>query len=295
MKNIILDTDIGIDCDDAVALGLAASLMRTGKCEIKAVTCSTTREGAAQSADAILRYYGLNIPVGEMRLPQLLCDFTNKYAKAVAEKYGGRTSEIDSVTLMRKTLAESRGKVTIACIGPLCNMASLFLSGADEYSPHDGISLVKEKVDAVYAMAGNFLSDGEPVICEWNIEQDIQSAREFARLCPVPVIYMPHEVGLQVFTYPRKTSNPVWYAMQCFARYDGEDEATFKRWSWDPITCLLAIEGSCAGLMLSEKGRVEIDGRGITTLTPCKNGKDRYIVLQDAAAVESVVNRMIEE
>ena len=80
MKNIILDTDIGIDCDDAVALGLAASLMRTGKCEIKAVTCSTTREGAAQSADAILRYYGLNIPVGEMRLPQLLCDFTNKYA-----------------------------------------------------------------------------------------------------------------------------------------------------------------------------------------------------------------------
>ena len=85
MKNIILDTDIGIDCDDAVALGLAASLMRAGKCEIKAVTCSTTREGAAQSADAILRYYGLNIPVGEMRLPQLLCDFTNKYAKAVAE------------------------------------------------------------------------------------------------------------------------------------------------------------------------------------------------------------------
>ena len=45
MKKIILDTDIGIDCDDAAAIGMLLQLEEEGKCFVEGITTCTTREG----------------------------------------------------------------------------------------------------------------------------------------------------------------------------------------------------------------------------------------------------------
>ena len=54
MKRIILDTDIGVDCDDAVALAMLIGFAKSGHCSIEAITTSTTRRGAVASVRARL-------------------------------------------------------------------------------------------------------------------------------------------------------------------------------------------------------------------------------------------------
>ena len=134
-KQIIFDTDIGMDCDDAAALGILLNAHKRGECEILAITASTGREGATATVNAICDYYGVNgIPVGRMKR-MLLCDGVNNYARAVMEKYGTEDVETDAVPLLRKTLAEAAGKVSVIAVGPLSNLEELLKSKADEFSP----------------------------------------------------------------------------------------------------------------------------------------------------------------
>lgn len=283
-KRIVLDTDIGIDCDDAVALGAVLGRAREGKCELLAVTCSTMREGAPETAKAVCDYYGINVPIGRTELPPLACDFDNNYARAVAEKYGAKTPEIGAVGLIRKTLAEADEKIVLVAIGPLCNMAELLRSGADEYSDMSGEALVTEKVSEIYVMGGAFRpkADGKPT-AEWNILQDVGSARYFAANCPVPIVFSPHELGARVFTYPEDMPEPVRYSMTSFAEAAGESVDGFKRESWDPVTCLAAIDGEKYGLKIGENGVVSIDEEGVTSFVPDKNGKHRILRLVGGA------------
>ena len=74
MKRIILDTDIGIDCDDAAAIGMLLQLEEEGKCFVEGITTCTTREGAVETVRAIIRYYGKDKEIGAMREPGIPCD-----------------------------------------------------------------------------------------------------------------------------------------------------------------------------------------------------------------------------
>ena len=124
-KQIIFDTDIGMDCDDAAALGILLNAHKRGECEILAITASTGRDGATATVNAICDYYGVNgIPVGRMKR-MLRCDGVNNYARAVMEKYGTEDVETDAVPLLRKTLAEAAGKVSVIAVGPLSNLEEL--------------------------------------------------------------------------------------------------------------------------------------------------------------------------
>ena len=52
-KQLIFDTDIGMDCDDAAALGILLNAHKRGECEILAITASTGRECATATVKAI--------------------------------------------------------------------------------------------------------------------------------------------------------------------------------------------------------------------------------------------------
>jgi len=58
MIQIILDTDIGMDCDDAGALLILLRLMEAQKCELLAITHCTSNPYGAMAINAIDRYYG---------------------------------------------------------------------------------------------------------------------------------------------------------------------------------------------------------------------------------------------
>ena len=297
MNKIIFDTDIGMDCDDAAALGILLNAHKRGECEILAITASTGRDGATATVNAICDYYGINgIPVGRMKR-MLQCDGVNNYARAVMEKYGTKDVETDAVPLLRKTLAEAAGKVSVIAVGPLSNLEELLKSKADEFSPLCGAELVKQKVDKLYVMIGSFPQNfGGKRFREWNLLQDVPAARYVIENWCTKKVYLPHEIGAAVFTEMGQNENPVWYSMKNFAIANGVDISNgYRRESWDPVTCMIALCKKDSKFVFSDAGTIAVTPDGMTEFTPDEHGKMRYVsVKSDLPAIESELNRILK-
>lgn len=297
--DIILDTDIGMDCDDAVALGVLIKAQNDGRCAIRAITAATAREGAISCVRSILGYYGAPEPVlGKLESTFLKCDYVNYYAKAASDKFGFPDDADDAVKVLRRTLATSPAKITLITIGPLTDIADLLRSGADEISPLSGAELMREKVDKVYAMAGSFAgnyADGN-AFREWNVLQDIESARVFCERCPAPVVFLPHEVGNKIFVDQPAAENPITFCMRTFCEEWAKKPADgFRRESWDPVTCMIALDENDKKFVYSDYGKIAVNPDGMTVFTPDPNGKDRYVsVKSDLSAIENELNGMLK-
>lgn len=299
-KKIILDTDMGVDCDDAAALAILLNKQNLGEIEILCVTASSTREGATGTIRAIADYYGAELKIGAMAYPALECDKINNYGKIVKDTYGTRDSERDAVDLLRETLSKQEEKVTFICIGPLTNLSRLLQSRSDCYSDLNGIEFVKEKVDIIYSMGGSFEQNKNradfflDVLPEWNILQDIPSSKYATENCPVGIVFLPFEAGRYVMTKMGKGENPVWFSMKNYAINEHLPyEPVFKRMSWDPVTCLCATDGCKEYYDYSPEGKVSVDERGNTVFTEGK-GKDRIVLLKEGyLRIEELVNSMI--
>ncbi len=301
IKKVILDTDMGVDCDDCVALGLLLNKHVNKECEVLCVTASSARDGATATIKAICEYYNVEVEVGAMAQPKLPCDEINSYATAVKTKYNLIDSSVDAVKLIRETLANSNEKITFIAIGPLVNVRRFLESQGDEISPKTGIELAKDKIDALYIMGGSFIENyeilemkRERLFPEWNILQDIESAQIVANTFPNDTYFVPWEAGFEVFTDINDGDNPVWFAMQEHARYQGCEINGYKRDSWDPVTCLLATQDCSKYFDFSKPGKVTISDKGITTYTEC-DGKTRITILKKSFKdIASVINAQIE-
>lgn len=151
---VILDTDIGLDIDDALAL---AYLLRQPRCELMGVTtfcgCAETR---ARLASAICTAAGRpDIPIHPgvddcILVPQREC-----YAQqsAVLNKWPHQNDfpKRDALDFLRQTIRENPGEIVLLEIGPPSHIARLFLM--DEEIP----SLLR----GLYLMGGKFGSAGE--------------------------------------------------------------------------------------------------------------------------------------
>ncbi len=297
-KQIIFDTDIGMDCDDAAALGILLNAHKRGECEILAITASTGRDGATATVNAICDYYGVNgIPVGRMKR-MLQCDGVNNYARAVMEKYGTEDVETDAVPLLRKTLAEAAGKVSVIAVGPLSNLEELLKSKADEFSPLCGAELVKQKVDKLYVMIGSFSQNfGGKRFREWNLLQDVPAARYVIENWSTKKVYLPFEIGAAVFTEMGQNENPVWYSMKNFAIANGVDISNgYRRESWDPVTCMIALNENNPLFIYSPEGTVTVDGDCVTLFEEKTGGLDKYLsVNSDLKGIEKLLNLSVEK
>lgn len=297
-KQIIFDTDIGMDCDDAAALGILLNAHKRGECEILAITASTGRDGATATVNAICDYYGVNgIPVGRMKR-MLQCDGVNNYARAVMEKYGTEDVETDAVPLLRKTLAGAAGKVSVIAVGPLSNLEELLKSKADEFSPLCGAELVKQKVDKLYVMIGSIPQNfGGKRFREWNLLQDVPAARYVIENWGTKKVYLPHEIGAAVFTEMGQNENPVWYSMKNFAIANGVDISNgYRRESWDPVTCMIALNENNPLFIYSPEGTVTVDGNCVTLFEEKTGGLDKYLsVNSDLKGIEKLLNLSVEK
>lgn len=297
-KQIIFDTDIGMDCDDAAALGILLNAHKRGECEILAITASTGRDGATATVNAICDYYGVNgIPVGRMKR-MLQCDGVNNYARAVMEKYGTEDVETDAVPLFRKTLAGAAGKVSVIAVGPLSNLEELLKSKADEFSPLCGAELVKQKVDKLYVMIGSFPQNfGGKRFREWNLLQDVPAARYVIENWGTKKVYLPHEIGAAIFTEMGQNENPVWYSMKNFAIANGVDISNgYRRESWDPVTCMIALNENNPLFIYSPEGTVTVDGDCVTLFEEKTGGLDKYLsVNSDLKGIEKLLNLSVEK
>lgn len=288
MIHLILDTDIGPDCDDAGALALLNCLADRGEAELLAVgNCRFYSEGSG-CIDAICRYYGRkDIPVGETQRevfgerPEW--EKYNKYIAAHFDNAYREEQAQDVVALYRRTLAaQPDHSVVFVAIGPLTNLGDLLCSRPDGISALDGAALVEKKVSALFAMAGRF--GAQAAEAEWNVTEDIAAARAVIESWPTPVTLCPYELGLPVTTGARLVQhglaeNPV---RKAYERYCGEG----GRSSWDPATVYAAVRGCGALFGLSEAGVITVDAAGVTSFQAKPGGSRRY--LKAAAPAEEI-------
>ena len=287
MKKLILDTDIGADCDDIVALDYLLKKMKMGECELAAITACTTRRYASAATKRILDDFGYSfIPVGTYEGEPLSCDSFDHYAEELAR--GISIDSENATKMMRKILANNE-KIDIVCIGPLCNIASLLRSAPDEASSRNGFELVKEKVGKLYVMGGAFeFCSGEAPFVEWNFEQDLKSAKMVLREFPNEIVICPSEAGARVMTFKANTEGLTHEAMDIFFKSINKSHL-LSRPSWDPLTCMVALKED--SFHFSDSGFVQISEEGYTRFSPMKEGPIKYLDLNnDFKAIEKCLN-----
>lgn len=170
-----MDTDIGSDSDDVGAMMVLHRLRQAGECNLLAVTSSTSRKDSVAIIDVINRYYGADVPTGNVKGKKCSEGGTHgMYSRAVAFAYGSRYIKEEpenAVTVLRRALAAAKDKVRLVTIGSFANVAGLLKSGADGISPLSGAELVERKVSEMYSMAGNFKGVtnfyGYEFVAEW--------------------------------------------------------------------------------------------------------------------------------
>lgn len=304
-KQIIIDTDLGGDCDDVGAVSLANIMHNQGLIDIKAITYTTSLEWGPLCVDAINHYYGNDdIPVGVTSRTNFCEENTNKYAEAMSKAfYHNKTCKKDftnAVRLLRKVLAEAEdNSITLAFIGQLNNGADLLDSTPDDISPLNGVELVAKKVAEVVIMGGLFKEENETVyFCgypyerEYNILCDIESSQKFIKNLPCKVVFNDFKVGYQIHTGKplldkMDLSHPITFAYNLFQNAPRE--------SWDLLTVWYAALGASDLFTLSNSGTVEVLDDGTTIFSENENGKHYYIrINKDIQYVENRIDHVLE-
>lgn len=290
MVKIIIDTDMGPDCDDAGALALAHNLQRRGECEILAITHCTSPIEGTNTISAINAFYNNeNIPVGRCRRDDFLNgEFQLKYTSVISKKYlesHCQPKYYDAVKLLRKILSENTDVVFIT-IGTFNNIAALLKSEPDEISPYSGIELVKRSVKFFSTMGADF-RDGEPW-AEFNVRMDIEASKFFSLNCPVKIVYSPCLMGEEISTGKTlkcaSSDNPVRMA------YDIYTDGKILRYSYDLLSVYYGVRG-CDGIFKeNENLTITFDDKGYTFFKT--GGKDSY--LENMADKETIENKLEE-
>jgi inosine-uridine nucleoside N-ribohydrolase len=296
--SLILDTDMGNDIDDALALAMIHALQTRGECRLLGVTVSKDNPLAPAFVDVVNTFYGrgTDVAIGTVRDGKTPDERTFLRPIVTAMHNGrpryARTRAIgdypDAVRTLRKLLAaEADRSVVIVMIGFSTNVARLLDSPADEFSPLNGTELVARKVNHVVAMAGDFSPEVQAQLTlenrEYNVHQDIESGARFFHGCPVPVIFSGYEVGLALpFPASSILEDYNWAEHHPVAEaYRHYKPMPYDRPSWDLTAVLQAVRPDGGYFELSEPGRVTICNEGTAHFAKQPGGHHRFLVLPE--------------
>ncbi len=279
---LILDTDMGNDIDDTLALAMIHALEDRGEVNLLAVTITKDNRYAGPFIDLMNTYYGRpDIPIGVVRNGKTPQDADMIRVPAEQRDSSGAllfphrlldgSQAPEAVSLLTRILRQQPdGSVTIAQIGFSTNLARLLQSPG-------GRALVAQKVKLLALMGGNFTS-GPP---EYNIYTDPEAAAILMREWPTPMVFSGFEIGLGI-TFPYRTytngfkdpgKNPVVSSALAYLKKP-EDRA-----AWDPTAVLYAIRPDEDYFRLSEPGRVSLGEKSTTVFQPDPQGLCRYLIL----------------
>ena len=297
MRKFILGTDWCDDCDDVVALRVLCRKVLANEIELCGVVINACMEYSAASVDGFLAQNEIfDIPVGIdlEATTDIVGGRSAKYQKRMASfatRYKCNTDAEDAVRLYRRLLAESTEPIEIIEIGFLQAVAKLLESEADDISPLSGIELVKSKVRKFWVMAGRW---DMPVGSENNFRHNHLSRRGghiFCEKCPVPVTFLGFEIGYpDVITGDTlEKDDPLYYALLDWGCPEG-------RYSWDPMTALLAVIGDEAAAGYDAvTGTAEVDPKdGSNRFTVHSDGPHKYVIKKhENCFYKNLINEII--
>jgi len=293
--NIIFDTDMGNDIDDALALAMLHTLESRGESKLLAVTLTKDSLKAAQYCEIVNRFYGRpNIPLGLVRngktpdegpMIAVPVDAKDPAGRPLYERRIQKREDVpDATEVLKKTLAAAPdNSVVIVQVGFSTNLARLL----DDPS---GKALIGRKVKLLSAMAGAF--PGKP---EYNIKTDIPAAKKVFGEWPTPVVASGFEIGLAL-EYPATSierdftwapHHPVVDAYRAYKKMP------YDRPTWDLTSVLYGVRPNAGYFKLSEPGTIRVLDDGVTEFAPSAAGKHRHLIL-DPAMKQKVLSTLIE-
>ncbi len=289
IRKIILDTDIGPDCDDCGALAILDVYHKAGKIQLLGVSHCTSDLLGADVIAAIHDHFGVSTPIGQTERQGFLQDLT-KYTAPVSAKYRENHEPAQTepaLSLLRRLLRDNRD-VTMVFIGPLNNMGDLLLSGGDDISPLTGVELIAQSVREVIVMGGNFQNFAHG---EYNIQCDVPAAQRMSETCPAPIVYCGFEAGEHVMTGASLAdcddNHPV---KQAYFHYLN---GGFLRNSWDLVTVYYAVEPNDPLWQLSDEVAIRFNDDATSVITPGTGAK--YVSYGDERALEQILNGIIAQ
>ncbi len=272
---VIIETDMGNDIDDAIALAVAHKADDLGEIELLAVGCHKLSDTPARYVDIVNTYYGhpeVEVAMSETPVKEF-SDYVDYTAApcgmGFAESRNGEYHE--PVRLYRKILSEAEdNSICFVSIGFGTTLAQLLDSPADEYSPLDGHELVARKAKVLSIMAGSY---GEKKRAEYNVANDIPAMKKVFAEWPGEIIQNPFEIGKQA-VFPGKlieenlgydSLNPVVEAYKLYK------EMPYDRPSWDILSVLYLLDPE--KFTISGPGTITVDDEGYTHYIPSEGGK----------------------
>lgn len=283
--NIIFDTDIGNDVDDALALAMLHALESRGEAHLTAVTITKDNRYAAPFIDLVNTFYGRpEIPIGMVhngktpqdsamiRVPSERRNPDGSFVYPHRITDGGAAP--DAGTVLRQALARAAdGSVIIVQTGFSTNLARLLDSPVD-------VALIRRKVRLLSMMAGHFPL-GPP---EYNVKTDIPAARQVFEHWPTPVVTSGFEIG-QALLFPARAVERdfQWAAQHPVAdAYRNYMKMPYDRPTWDLTAVLYALRPDGGYFDVSPPGRITVDDQGQTHFAESPDGDRRYLILREA-------------
>ncbi len=303
---LILDTDMGNDIDDALALAMIHSLEARGECQLLGVMLSKDNPYAPMMVDAINTFYQRgDVPIGMVEKGVTPED--GKFNKAVIELKDDTgnllfptTHQKDqyqpAVPLLRRLLAESEDQsVVVIPIGFSTNLHQLFDTPADAYSPLTGIELFEKKVSHVSMMAGCFNEENPAHHREFNIVQDLEASTRFIADCPRPIYFTGWEVGASIKHPVRSILNDYQWTehhpvVEGYKRYI---EMPYDRQTWDLTAVLFATRQNRNYFTIHGPGKVTVDDIGRTLFDANAQGQ-HYILSVTPAQCDIIREVQVE-
>lgn len=296
---IIIDTDMATDCDDAGAMAVLHALAGAGEARIAAIVVNNKDPDSAGAVAAINAFYGRpDIPLGAYQGDEIgapagvfvhtLAADTPAYGHAIRS----RSEAPSALAVYRRTLAGlPDGSAVIVSIGHLNNLHDLLFSGPDEHSPLSGMDLVRKKVAHVVMMAGDYPSGKEhnffargsdavsaAVVNEW----------------PTPIVFSGYTLGAALMTGPGLAVLPEGHPVRRAYALHPTNPMERGRPSWDQTAVLAAVRGAKCFWTLSQPGfnRVAADGSNVWESRP--DGRHVYLIERDAPAqVSAEIERLM--
>ncbi|MBR3744972.1 MAG: nucleoside hydrolase [Bacteroidales bacterium] len=278
--NVIFETDMGNDIDDAMALDMLYKYVEDGKINLLAVMINKEGSAPAEFVDIMNTFYGHQVPIGV------------RYGGDPAEKGGVNFAEVisgmkddagqpvfqrtlehcdtlpDALSLYRKILSEVPDKsVKIISVGFFGNLGALL-----ENEPE----LVEKKVVSLTTMGGCFFAPNG----EFNLLGDLEASRKVFDNWPTEIVTSPFEVGIAICYPGESIENDLEWGIPHPMRegYLAYCPMPHDRPCWDLTATLYAVEGG-EWFTISEPGIISVGEDGVATFTADSAGKQRYLAV----------------
>ncbi len=310
---IIIDTDMGSDCDDAGAMALLHHYADQGKAEILACIYSSGKVPFGVGViDAINHYYDRpDIPIGanwndEVGDPKdkMSAEKLAKDSAAFGHDLISSTDAIEQTRLNRDILAkQADSSVVYITIGHTKGLYDLLVSSPDNISPLSGKELIKSKIRCWVALGAlGAHNENNEFRKDWNFFFNNTAGYTDYLVKHFPEAIYFINAGSNVMTgkslIPTDPGNIVRTVYRDWLWNVFQQTLDDQRPSWDLAAVCFAIEGCGKFLQSAPRGYLEFDPEKGCRWVVGKNDRNHRMVIQkdglDQAFAEYLNRRIVK-